>query len=673
MIPTLARYKWAYVNSKEPFLLVEDLELYVRYLEGLTKYPLERLKYAPVLEFPAPFYEFKVQSQLPYSRLENFCGREDVLGELESFFIASTTEKSSAGRRTIVLKGMGGLGKSQTALEYIYRHPEAYTTVFWVDATDQNTIQDTGRRILQVLIAHYSVKHCDKGGFISVAVDLGIPGQIKNDGTLSDGVAKAAWHYVGKWLSKGGNSNWCLVVDGLDTYEYEDRMHELLPTCDQGHVIVTSRVHIANFKLIEVGELDEASSLRILLREALETTPIENESELEEAIDHLAMFGLIKRKAFTNVDDDHIYCIHSLVRHWAQDAKYDGESVALETDKARLQKLHNSGYLEAIILIGCSLNAESENREEREWNFERRNMTHISLCLKKYIPGYDFEANEAGVTVKVAEALYKLTRFSRFWGDDITSVTNGQLTVSLYKMLMPENPPRDLQEKMLLAMQHQVSVCLQEHVQEYIGGKPASQAHYLNIRALLEETLSRQRQLSEPSDTSLLWTECLMARQLTLEGVHGEALVQYKQCLEKTAKFLHPGHSLNGAIMNELALLYEKIGDEETARKLFDELAMLCLKYRGPNHQYTHASLFNLTRVLQRTGDLAKELECSKILAKGMEATFGPASVKTLKVLRLLRDCYKRQGEPSEADVEAITEKIKEGERLIAQYNQMKP
>ncbi|KAI1165816.1 hypothetical protein F5B18DRAFT_130419 [Nemania serpens] len=519
IIPTLGRYKWAYKGNKESLRLVEDLEAYVRYLEGLTKYPLERLKSAPMLTFPAPFNEFKVQWQLPYPRLDNFCGREDILEEMENFFIAPKAEKSSARRRAVVLQGMGGLGKSQIALEYNYRHPRAYTAVFWVDATDQSTIHESGRHILQTLIVHYSTKHHGKTNFADVATDLGIPGQIKSDGTLADELAKATWLPIKRWLARDSNLYWCLVVDGLNLHEDEDRMRELLPASDNGHIIVTSRVPIANFKLIDIPEMDELSCLKLLLRDIFETASDEtihisqsipkyprglvscwelsiqaliksnmthsvdllrlcsflspegvskellvrgltamewftdDESQLEDAIDNLVMYALLKRKSSTAPEEGETYWIHPLVRHWAQDAAYDGESVVLETDSTRLQKLHNKGYLQAIALVGCSLNTRGKHREECEWSFERRNMTHISLCLDTYIPEYDFGADEAAATHKVALALASFAGFNVYWNDIDACATNAELSVNLYRKLMPAESPQNLEVEMLRATQ----------------------------------------------------------------------------------------------------------------------------------------------------------------------------------------------------------------------------
>jgi hypothetical protein len=66
---------------------------------------------------------------LPYGRNPNFFGREK---EIES--ITKTLNKgSSRATREVVLFGIGGVGKTQIALEYAYRQIEnGIDAVFWV-------------------------------------------------------------------------------------------------------------------------------------------------------------------------------------------------------------------------------------------------------------------------------------------------------------------------------------------------------------------------------------------------------------------------------------------------------------------------------------------------------------------------------------------------------------
>lgn len=363
------------------------------------------------------------------------------------------------------------------------------------------------------------------------------------------------------------------------------------------------------------------------------------------------MYALVKRKSSTVLEEGEIYWIHPLVRHWAQDAAYDGESMVLETDGHRLRKLHNNGYLQAITLVGCSL-VTTDHREVCEWNFEQRNMTHISLCLDSYIPEYDFGADEAAATAKAALALYKFSVLNILRNDVDAAVTSCELSVNLFRRLMPADPPPKLETDMLMAMQQLVSI----HV-NWLGRTK---------RELLDEILSRQRRLPAPSDSDLLWTESLLARELKLEGRGDEALAQYKRCLEKVEIALGPGDNLYVTTIHNLARLYEDMHDEVNARKLYDQSAKLCLERLGLNHIGTNIILKSIANFMRRSGDVERELEYLNIVASGSEAIYGLANLITINDLRQLHSWYERQGLSSEADAKAVNEKIIKGEGILA-------
>ena len=71
---------------------------------------------------------------VPNRRVRSFVGREDILRKIDDAF------SIGEGPRIAVLQGMGGQGKSQVALEYCQRkRNDPYKTIFWVDATTENT------------------------------------------------------------------------------------------------------------------------------------------------------------------------------------------------------------------------------------------------------------------------------------------------------------------------------------------------------------------------------------------------------------------------------------------------------------------------------------------------------------------------------------------------------
>src|SRR5437762_6264392 len=63
-----------------------------------------------------------------------FTGRDDLLERLAKDFSSMAPKRYN---RRISLHGLGGVGKTQVALEYVYKHKSDYNYIFWISAVDQ--------------------------------------------------------------------------------------------------------------------------------------------------------------------------------------------------------------------------------------------------------------------------------------------------------------------------------------------------------------------------------------------------------------------------------------------------------------------------------------------------------------------------------------------------------
>ena len=70
----------------------------------------------------------------PYGRNPYFSGRDDVL---DTLCLELKATKPNRYNHCIALYGLGGIGKTQVALEYAYLHEEDYAFVFWVSGADR--------------------------------------------------------------------------------------------------------------------------------------------------------------------------------------------------------------------------------------------------------------------------------------------------------------------------------------------------------------------------------------------------------------------------------------------------------------------------------------------------------------------------------------------------------
>lgn len=69
---------------------------------------------------------------VPHSRNEAFTGREEILTDLRGDLVKKGKQ---------ALFGLGGVGKTQIAAEYAYRHREEYTAVLWTFADSEQSMR----------------------------------------------------------------------------------------------------------------------------------------------------------------------------------------------------------------------------------------------------------------------------------------------------------------------------------------------------------------------------------------------------------------------------------------------------------------------------------------------------------------------------------------------------
>ncbi len=149
---------------------------------------------------PPPVWGSNVPPRNP-----NFTGREELLDQLG--------KRLTAGGTTAVLPstlhGMGGIGKTQIATEYIYRHLPDYDVIWWIEAAHQTQIRASLAELARAL------------------------------GLSNVGDANTAVRAVREALRTGNPyRRWLLVFDAAES---PDEVRQFFPTNGPGEVLITSR------------------------------------------------------------------------------------------------------------------------------------------------------------------------------------------------------------------------------------------------------------------------------------------------------------------------------------------------------------------------------------------------------------------------------------------------
>jgi hypothetical protein len=75
---------------------------------------------------------------IPYCQNERFFGREAILDRLSEALDPARLPKRQS---KFALYGLGGCGKTQIALEYVYRHYDQYENILWVSSSSVEKIE----------------------------------------------------------------------------------------------------------------------------------------------------------------------------------------------------------------------------------------------------------------------------------------------------------------------------------------------------------------------------------------------------------------------------------------------------------------------------------------------------------------------------------------------------
>lgn len=191
-------------------------------------------------------------STVPFGRNLGFVGRHSILTKLLEMI---RPDANKDGCQLTALEGLGGVGKTQVALEVIFRvrDKDKHCSVFWVSAVDATSFEATYR---------------DIGRELKIRA-------IDNDDADVKTLVKEA-------LSDSRAGNWLLVVDNADDHALfcddtnagDDAtipLERYLPWSPKGSILITTRNHMVPVRLdipksniVTVEEMTTAEALDLL-------------------------------------------------------------------------------------------------------------------------------------------------------------------------------------------------------------------------------------------------------------------------------------------------------------------------------------------------------------------------------------------------------------------------
>jgi tetratricopeptide (TPR) repeat protein/transcriptional regulator with XRE-family HTH domain len=543
---------------------------------------------------------------VPYRRNPFFTGREDVLQRLSDAF--------TTGKRVVltqIISGLGGIGKTQIAVEYAYRHRDEYQFILWVRAATPD------------------LPLTDFAAFASL---IYLPENVEQD---QQKVVVAVIH----WLEN--HTSWLLVLDNAEDF---DMITNFLPNSGSGHILVTTRAHSTGSIAsgIELKIMDKEESILLLLRRAkilasdasLDQSTLEDRARAEVIVQMMGGLPLALDQAAAYIEETGcglagyplVYSNRrkELLQRRSTFPSDHPASVAT-TWSLSFQEVEQTNPAAADLLrLGAFLAPDAIPEEI------------ITLGVDDLGPLLGPIATDPFALNDAFETLQKYSLVRRYPDENMFSIH--RLVQAVLKENMDYSSQRIWAERTVQAVNHVFPT--------------AEFATWIQCQRLLPHAqvcaaLIEQWAMAFPEVTRLLRRT---GYYLFERARYGEAEPLYQHALAFNEKTLGPEHPETATSLNDLAQLYQARGQYDLAEPLYQRALLIREKVLGLEHPETAATLNDQAQLYQVLGNFAQvEPLYQRALAIRIKV-LGPEHPTTATSLHALAELYRGQSKFTQAE-----------------------
>ena len=583
----------------------------------------------------------QVSINIPFERNPYFTGRDAVLAQLHETF---TSKRKGVANLPLVISGLGGIGKTQLAIEYAYRFQEEYQYIFWLRAEE--------------LLA---------SDFAAIATTLDLP--IKHDENQNIAVAT-----VKRWLQT--HENWLLVLDNVVDVE---NARGFLPSGMQGHVLFTARTSLVGNALlrIEPGTMKPEDAILFLLRRTkrypidtfLDTIPETEQQHAKALAERMGYLPLALDQAAAYIERTNCGLVGYVSRYeqrrtrllsergnsgvdhpepvattWSLSFEEVEHKNAASTDLLRLCAfLDPDAIPEEMLTAGASeltpslqtvvtdiFELDDSIITLYEYSLVRRNHDEKTLTIHRLVQTVlkdnmdaDIQRQWAERTVRmVNQALPDLSfKAHTLYQQYLPHVQVCATLIQQWSMTFPEalrlllqtgkylhehGQYRDAEKllQQLLAIQEQT---LGEHLDvaftlNELGELARLQGKYNQSIPLHQRALTIRERLLGQDHPDVATSLNNLARPYHHFARYSEAETLYQRALKIREQVLEPEHPDVAHSLNDLAVLYDAQGRYKEAEQLYQRALKIREQALGPEHPDTSETLGNLAGLYSMQG-----------------------------------------------------------------------
>lgn len=570
-------------------------------IKGISK---ERAKPAKEPVFPISTLRPQFPGSLPDvwnvpDRNPNFSGREQIIADLR---VALASSQLGAWRQA--LWGLGGIGKTQIAIEYAYRYVADYSKVGWLVRSEE----------FMVLASDYA----------ALAGKLGLPESNSQDQTI---IVNSVRH----WLEH--NSDWLLIFD--NAVRPEDIIG-YLPRGGNGHIIITSRN--PNWEsiggVIPIRIFDRAESIQFLhkrtkkcgetgdLADVLGDLPL----ALEQASAYIVEAGISLADYLERFKKYHFKLLE-----YGKPINYN-DTIATtweisfravqEKSKASADLLNLCAFLapenipRSLLINGIKILPEPlASGIDDEFDFD-----NIIKILKDYSL-----INTTSTNLSVHRLVQIITR-NRLEADNQRRWSQVAITLLDNSFIYDSNRMQTWKECSVLlphtlaassyAEDFNVALEVTSHLLNEVGLYLKKYARFTEAKSVLERAIRIEENIHSPNHPSIAIRASNIGLVLYELGDFEKAKIYFEKALKIGEKEYGSDHPKVAIYHNNLGLALRKLNDYDGAKNCFERAIMADAKATAFNPHDVVAHIVNFGMALQ---DLGNPAEAVKFFARALE------------------------------------------------------
>jgi hypothetical protein len=160
--------------------------------------------------------------------MSQFVARDAEMQALERLLVS--TPLATNRRNVVVVHGLGGIGKTQLAVEFARKHQRRFSAIFWLDGSSEASLKQSFVDMAQRLRkARGTIDSAELPSQVAVEADV-------------------ALRECQQWLCVSSNTHWLIILDNVDR-DHHDKddsqaydVRKYFPHADHGSILITSRL-----------------------------------------------------------------------------------------------------------------------------------------------------------------------------------------------------------------------------------------------------------------------------------------------------------------------------------------------------------------------------------------------------------------------------------------------